>query len=694
MTTRPTASAITQSGGGGEAELSGTVGDSRRRRHPGRQAEAHHLIMGGSARRGLILLAALLAAFVMLAALAPMALQSWVGSAAGKSWIERQLGAVLERTVRIGGDLSLHWQASSNGGRWLPAPRFDASNVTIANPEWASHTDFASVGRLQVSVALLPLLSRHLVFELIELQDARLQLERDGRDRNNWRVGSDDDTPGAWTVTLEALRLGSTTLRYTDRSLALDLEAQLTRASADARDDATAFTLSGRYQQASLHGEGSSGSLFSLADPAVEYPLRLSLQAGDVRLSADGRIGNLRHDPAVALRVAVSGPSMADLYPLTGLVLPRTAPFQTTGTLQGTLGPRQAAWHYQDFTGRMGESDIAGNLSYQSRLPRPLLTAKVQSKQLQLVDVGPLIGLDATDEERPPRRPQSAERVLPDVPFLADRWQFMDVDLDYHAEQLRHGPRLLSHDVTATATLHNQQMRIDPLAFDLGGGRVQARFVLDGHRDPVAGEAHVRIADISLADILRTAGESAALSGTMAGQLQLTGHGDSLAALLASGDGTLRLSLDKGHISHYLLELAALDLLNAAFTRAFKNDTLPITCADADFDVRAGVARATHVQLQTSVAYLEVTGNVNLGPESLDLTLHPHTLAPRLFSLRSPIRITGSFRHPRVTVEKGPLLLRAGIAATLGAIAPPLALLPLTTLGSKAPPCIGRTAHP
>lgn len=648
------------------------------------------------ARRALILFAALLVVLAALAALTPPALQAWVGSAAGKSWIERRLGAALDRTVRIGGDLSLQWQRSQTEGRWLPTPRFDAADVTVANPEWASHPDFASSGRLRVSVALLPLLARQLVFELIELQDARLQLERDGPDRNNWQLGGDDDTPGSWTVTLEALRLGPTVLRYTDRNLALDLEAELTRASADARDDATAFTLGGRYQQATLQGDGSAGSLLALADPAVRYPLRLSLQAGDVRLSAEGHIGNLRDDPTVALRVAVSGPSMADLYPLTGLVLPRTAPFQTTGNLQGTLGLRQAAWHYQDFTGRMGESDIAGSLSYQSRHPRPLLTAKVQSKQLQLVDVGPLIGLDSSAEERPPRRPRprGVERVLPDVPFMADRWQFMDVDLDYRADQLRHGPRLLTRDVATTTTLQNQQLRIDPLAFDLGGGRVEARFALDGHRDPVAGEAHVQVVRISLAEVLRTAGESAAVSGIVAGQLHLTGHGDSLAALLASGNGTLRLSLDDGHISRYLLELVSLDLLDAAFTRAFKDSTLPITCADADFDVGAGVARATHVQLQTSVAYLEVTGNVNLGRESLDLTLHPHTLAPRLFSLRSPIRITGSFLRPKVAVEKGPLLLRAGIAATLAIASPALALLPLTTLGSQAPPCIGRVAHP
>jgi uncharacterized protein involved in outer membrane biogenesis len=92
------------------------------------------------------------------------------------------------------------------------------------------------------------------------------------------------------------------------------------------------------------------------------------------------------------LKLSLAGASMADLYPLTGVLLPVTPPYATTGRLIGKKSGADWNWTYKNFAGTVGGSDLEGTLAYTPRKPRPLLTGAVTSRQLRLEDLGPTIG--------------------------------------------------------------------------------------------------------------------------------------------------------------------------------------------------------------------------------------------------------------------------------------------------------------
>ncbi len=54
-----------------------------------------------------------------------------------------------------------------------------------------------------------------------------------------------------------------------------------------------------------------------------------------------------------------------------------------------------SVYDYRGFNGRIGESDIHGSLTYSQRKPRPKLEGDLESRQLRLADLGPLIGVDS-----------------------------------------------------------------------------------------------------------------------------------------------------------------------------------------------------------------------------------------------------------------------------------------------------------
>ncbi|HET7557747.1 MAG TPA: AsmA family protein, partial [Rhodanobacteraceae bacterium] len=140
-------------------------------------------------------------------------------------------------------------------------------------------------------------------------------------------------------------------------------------------------------------------------------------------------------------------------------------------------------------------------------------------------------------------------------------------------------------------------------------------------------------------------------------------------------DGEVKLLMDNGVVSKLLLEEAGLNLANIAALKLFGDKPEKINCVAADFDARDGVWRPRVFLFDTDDMTITVEGSINLSSERLDLTMHPHSKGVRVLSLRSPLYLRGTLKHPDAGVEKGPLLARGAGAAVLGAVAAPFAAL-------------------
>jgi AsmA protein len=83
----------------------------------------------------------------------------------------------------------------------------------------------------------------------------------------------------------------------------------------------------------------------------------------------------------------------------------------------------------------------------------------------------------------------------------------------------------------------------------------------------------------------------------------------------------------------------------------------------------------------TEVTTIIGTGSIDLGRETLDLTLNQKTKDTSPLALRSPIYVRGSFANPLVEVDRGRVAARALGAIALGMVNPLLTLIPLIDAG-------------
>ncbi|QIL72973.1 AsmA family protein [Diaphorobacter sp. HDW4B] len=547
-----------------------------------------------------------------------------------------------------------------------------------------------TIARATATLRLLPLLQRTIALDTIVLTAPDIALARNQQGETNWEFKqSSQPASEPWSLSLGQLIVRGGWLGYADGAKDLAVRAYIDtfepegddENEQDAKDESRPqygvhMTLQGRYGKARIEGEGLAGPILSLRKTSLDYPIHLKLQAGSLRAEAEGILANPRELSGLDMQVSLRGASMADLYPLTGLVLPSTPAFKTRGRLLGDLGPGKAIWEYRDFDGVVGASDLHGSLTYTSAQPRPRLEGRMLSKKLRLVDLGPLVGNSSTQEVALRRK----GRVLPDTPFDTGRWNAMDLDIAFTGEKIVRPANLPIENLSTRAVLKDAQLSLSPLRFGVAKGKINADLVLDSRNKSLKVRLNGSANDLQLGALFPKVELMKKSFGQLDGAFSLVTQGNSVASMLGGSTGEVKLFVRDGMLSKEMLDLAALNLGSVIVTKLFgAQKEVQLRCAVADFAVRDGLATTRVAKLSTEEAIIEATGSINLKNETLDLNIKPESLKWKFFSLRTPLYVKGSFAEPNVGLEKGPLILRAG-AAVIAAVAAPvaLALVPVT----------------
>ncbi|APR36080.1 AsmA family protein [Paraburkholderia sp. SOS3] len=453
---------------------------------------------------------------------------------------------------------------------------------------------------------------------------------------------------------------------------------------------AIGWTVKGTYNRQPVSGSGKVGGVLALQDADRPFPIQADVHAGDLHVALVGTITDPMHLAAVDLRLWLRGTSLDRLYGFTGITLPETPPYATEGHLIGQFKDSGNVFRYENFTGRVGGSDLNGTLTYVGRKPRPLLQGELVSHELRFADLAPIIGADsnASKAKRGDTARQPSDKVLPVEPFKTDRWKAIDADVKFTGRRIVKDPSLPITDLYTHVVMKDGVLTLEPLKFGVAGGSLASNIDLDGSGAPLKGRFSTSARHIKLKQLFPKVGTMQSALGEINGDAALSATGNSPAALAATSNGEVKLLVTDGTVSRLLMEAAGLNVANVIYEKLFGKNDVKINCAAADFVVTDGVLDSRVFALDTTDAVINIDGNINLRDETLDLGVHPHTKGFRIFSLRSPLYAKGTFKNPHVGVNAAALALRGGAAVGLGLINPFAALIPLIAPSNNKPlPC-------
>lgn len=457
-----------------------------------------------------------------------------------------------------------------------------------------------------------------------------------------------------------------------------------------------AWQAKGRYRKTDVSGTGKLGSVLALRDANRPFPMQADVKIGDTRLALVGTLTDPVHLSALDVRLWLQGEDLSHLYSILGVNLPQTPPYATDGHLVGHLQTGASVFTYSGFTGRVGGSDLEGTLTYRSRQPRPSLTGHVSSNLLRFADLAPVVGADsnANKARRGEAVKQPADRALPVEPFHTDRWKAMDADVTFKGRRIVKDPALPITDLDTHVVLKDGVLIFDPLNFGVAGGTLSTNFHLDGSKAPLQARMTLSARHLRLKQLFPTQKTMQSALGEVNGDASLSATGNSPAALAGTLNGEAKALITQGKVSLLLMEAAGLNVANVVYEKLFGTRDIDINCMAADFAAQDGVLDTRTFALDTADAVIGMDGKIDLRDETMKLTIHPHTKGFRVFTLRSPLYVKGTFQRPDVGVDKTAIALRAGAAVGLGLLNPFAALIPLISPSHTKPtPCAALLAQ-
>ena len=563
------------------------------------------------------------------------------------------------RELIIDGNLRPVWS-------WLH-PRLRAERVSFANAEWGKAGHLVNAEAIEATISVLPLFVGRVVLPEVHLQNADVSLEQDIDGRKNWILKQDPEPGKPSRFYIQLLTAQDSVLHWEDAQRDHSFTVGI---STD--DEGMQFDAVGKYNGMPMKANGRAGQVMALRDEKTPFPIKGDIKIGNTAAKIDGTITGVIGFKGLDIKFEqLSGKSMEELYWIVGLAFPETSPYRLTGRLIRTDG----MWRFESIAGKVGESDLAGNLQVDvgdgKQKRRPFMHGDLTAKVLNFADLGPLVGTKQPKESG----------VLPDMPFEAQRWESVDADVRIRAGTIKRPDQLPLDKLATRIRMRDKVLSLDPLDFGIAGGRLAGTIRLDGNQEPIQGDVRMRVQNLQLAKLFPTVKQAQGSIGDLNGLIELSGRGDSVAKLLGTSNGKIGVYMDEGKISQFLMELIALDLWDAVRVKLRGDKEIDIRCAIADFGVQKGIAQANAFVFDTTVVNVGGSGTINLANEQMDLKLKPQPKDKSIGSLRTPLHIKGTFGQPDVGPDMGKLAAKSAGTILMGVLNPLLAVLPLIEEG-------------
>ena len=516
-------------------------------------------------------------------------------------------------------------------------PRLVLDSVTLSNAAWGKEAQMLSAKHIEVQVALLPLVRKHLEVVRLNLIEPRIALETDSRGKRNWEFPAPPAAAEGTTPTPS----GATLSGFLVDDVAIS-------------------------NGAITYRDGNTGELTTIV--VDQLSMRASDAQSPIRASFRGKVS----DTGVALE--------GNLGPLEQL-LRKQWPYPVT--MQGEIGGKKAAIGTQvsvqentvgldPLKVTLGSSAFAGKIVVLTGGTRPRLTFKLEAQTLSLADFA-LPAKPAAVKAAAPSR-----YVFSDTPI--DLTALSDVDAEGEITigklLLLDGRRL--EGVRAQLSLVNGKLDVPVLQATTFGGTMVGRLQLDASRPADATlNLHLEAKNLELAPMAAAAGVHQSVQGGKTElKVDIVAHGASPRQVASSASGNVIVVVGPATLGGAGNADSPLDRLSGAVDPFRNTDpTTQLHCAVIRLPLKNGVATVDRsIAIETGKLGANASGTVDFRDETIDLSIKPQIRqgiaipVPRVAEL---VRFRGPFSAPTVGIDAtaaATTVVRLGAAVTTGGL--------------------------
>jgi AsmA family protein len=557
------------------------------------------------------------------------------------------------------------------------SPTLEVNNAVMQNASWGSRPEMAEIKRFEVQLSLVPLIFRSINVKRIVLvsPDILIETSREGESNLSFikRISAESTKKEASTaqrtkLTVNKVSIENGRITYRNGKTGASYVAVLKRFEASARsaDSALRISLDGSYNDRPFKAEGKLVPLSAFTAAGKAEPISLTVELTGTSITVGGTIRDVAKLQGANMKVTVKSKDAARIGEFFGKSLPVRGPLELACRF---TDPGPKVYQISDLKASVSGSDVEGSAGVDMSGPRPILTANLTSKRL---DLRPM----AEKKQTSPRKRNERDRVFPQSPLPLKALRSADARVNFTAGELL-SPRLALHNLNAHLALEGGRLGVQPLAAVVSGGNIDGRFDLDARGTSAAMSAMITVNQLDVGGMLRELGKTNIVEGRVNLRIDVNGRGDTVARLMSGLNGTAYMIMGKGRINNKYIGFLGSNISSDIFRIANPLDKQsPITevsCIVCGFKIRNGVADTTALVINGEYMAVVGDGTVDLRTEKLDVRLRPvpkeevgtgltGKLGVSLGELTRPFKLGGTLADPSVGIDVTQTAITAGKA--------------------------------
>ena len=579
-----------------------------------------------------------------------------------KGWIEEKVAAETGRELVIG---NIQIKPSLS-------PTVELQNVSFANASWAEDKNMASVGAIDVGVAILPLLHKSYVISKFVVKNAVINLQQRADGTANWTFDKvEKNTPKAKKtssnfrliknayaegtaevkdnsiedllnkLTIKRVMLEDVKINYIDKTSKVqsyDIKKFALDENKDGNIDFDVDVNDGLYQ-----GKGTVG-YFKLLSSKSGYPIKADVNVMGINVITDvmlfDALNNLRFDGNIKAKGFFGQDSSynesADV------------------AVKGDLHKIDVAFNSVKVAGNV----VVGKANVDLDTKVPTVTADFNS---EAIDIASFAKKQSTAWNISLIKKAEATTVVPAQAIPYDVLSKVNADIDIHIGKILNKKAMIAENLVMNAKINDNKAMVKITDGTFAKGNAKANMVLNGASKSLS--LNMDVVKVNLLDLMKSLDMNSNNFYFIDGGItdlyvKLSGKGSTYASVVDSLDGQVAFIVDKSsvHLGNVAVMADLLYQLFSTLKLTEGNDDLAMKCAVVRADLKDGLVTFPDGIVVNADKFTVIGhGKINLKDDKISIGIKPFggkltdtNIAKALSSL---FRVTGTLQKPAYGID-------------------------------------------
>ncbi len=416
--------------------------------------------------------------------------------------------------------------------------------------------------------------------------------------------------------------------------------------------------------------EIETGTLSQLAHGTGPVPLstELAFEHGRLSLSAEAKLPLRLAE--IDARLDATGDDLSEWGRLAGVDLPALGPF----LIQADVVTDDGGYTLPGLRIDVGESSFVGGGRIATDGAVPRFEGFLYAPLVQLDDFEP----ESWAYPETAEAPQESEGESPVPVFASGVLDGFEATVSLEVDEVRSGADVLGA-ASGRALVRDGRMVAAPIVLEGEGGKVFAAWFWDPAPGHTVSELVIRAEKFEYGALARRLDPESEARGLLSLDVEMVADAPAGDELRAHANGHIDLAIWPQDLDAGAIDLWALNLL-LSLLPVLDIRHSSVNCIVARFDVEDGVATHDQIIVDTTTARVVGEGTIDFREARVDLTLDPQAKVEQLYSLATPLEVSGSFE------DFGPRLRPEELLGTYFRFATSPIVAPLSWLFFQPPP--------